>query len=329
MNIKLIFTLYFRAYFENVLNYSSDTSECHLDSVVFRPDTPGHFNDIKGNKGAEHRGWLFKPNEEVELCGRLHIDMLNCSKWLLDNVSIGLNFELNNPSFYLQKTNKDNPSTLQILDATLYIDHCKINPELALYHQQVLDSGKNAVYNYKRCEVRNYMVPANVTSFSWDNICMGPLCDFVIFAMLDSNSYNGDYTTSPYEFKNYDLSSFNVSVNGIEICPRNLAFNFDQQNPLSQHAYYSLFRQLNLHKSDKANVVTRKFFNNGGFMLGYDLSADREAGNDCGNFVNSGSMRIEVKFKKPLPNSITVLAYLQFDSDLIIDRDRNIHTNYV
>lgn len=309
------------------MTYSLDSSNCHLDTIVFKPDTAGHFDDIVGNTGATYRGLLFKPDEEVELVGRLHVDMFDQRKFLLDNINIGITFELNNPSFYLQKITPTNTSHLKILDATLYMDHVKVNPELALHHQQTLNSGVNVVYNYKRCEVRNFLVGPNLSSFAWDNVCNGPLPDFVLFAMVDSEAYNGHVQKNPFNFQHFDLNSFNASVNGIEVAPRNLAFNFTQKNPLSQHAYFSLFKQLNLHRFDKANIIDRNFYNNGGFILAYDLTPDRD--NDCGNFVNSGALRVEAKFKKPLPQSITVLAYMQFDCDLIVDKERNVFTNYV
>lgn len=114
-------------------------------------------------------------------------------------------------------------------------------------------------------------------------------------------------------------------MNGLEIAPRGLKFNYDQKNPVSQHAYFSLFKHFNLQRFDRANLVDFDFYNNGGFMLAYNLTADRGSSDFCSSYGTSGSLRFEGRFSKPLPQSITVLTYLQYDADLIIDKDRNVY----
>lgn len=312
----------YRAYIDNILNYSLEASNQHLDGTVFKLDTAGKFDKIAGNSGLISRALLFQPGEEVELIGRLHLDMLNSPKFLLNNIDIGLSFELNKPEFFLQKASATNTSSLKILDATLFIDHVKVNPDLAFAQQKILDSGKNAVYSYKRCEVRNYLVSSEATSFSWDNVCNGTLPEFVIIAFTSTSGYQGDVLQNPFNFQHFDLETISVSINGIEVAPRNLTFDFNQKNPRSQHGYFSLFKQLNLHKFDQPNLIDRNLYNNGCFLLAYDLTPDRDT--DCANFINSGALRIEAKFSKALPASITVLAYLQFDADLVIDKDKNV-----
>lgn len=316
----------YRAYIDNLLNYEESSAAQHLAGIIFKADTPKHFEKITSeNAGASERGLLFQPDEEVELVGRLHLDMLNTKKFMLNNVDIGLTFELHRPEFYLMKTTDTNTSSLKIIDATLFIDHVKLNPEVALAHQRILDSGSNAIYNYKRCEIRNHLVSEKSSSFAWDNVCNGNLPEFVLICMTETNSFNGDVTKNPFNFQHFNLQSFTASLNGIEIPPRNLSFDFspERTNPCSQHAYFSLFKQLNLHRFDKANLIDKEFYNNGGFILAYDLTPDRDI--DCTNFLNSGALRFEGKFRKAIPSSITIIAYLQYDADLVIDKDRHVY----
>lgn len=57
-------------------------------------------------------------------------------------------------------------------------------------------------------------------------------------------------------------------------------------------------------------------------MLAYDLTNDHD--NDCSGLAQTGALRFEGKFSETVTKAITVLVYLQYDSDLIIDRDRNV-----
>lgn len=165
---------------------------------------------------------------------------------MLNNVDIGVNIDLNHPEFYLMKKKEENKSSLKILDCSLYYDKIFVSPDLAISHNVILNQGQNALYNYKRCEVRNYLISQGGTSFAWDNVTTGILPSFVILAFVETDAYNGSVLKNPFYLQPFSISRISASINGIEIAPRNLSLNFDQKKPISQHAYFSLFKQLNL-----------------------------------------------------------------------------------
>lgn len=313
----------YRSYIENVLNFDKESAHQHCQGLIWSLDTPKHFDTIGGlNLGSTKRATQFPLNQEIELVGRLHLDMFNTPKYLLNNVDVGLTLELSKSDFYLMKPAK-NASNLSILDATLYMEHVSLNPEVFLAHQKILEQN-NAIYNYKHCDVRNYTIPQNSNSYTIDNVHNGTLPELILVAMVDNSAYLGDNLKNPFNFQNFDLNTFSASVNGIEIAPRNLTFDFKKTNPVSQHAYFQLFQQLNLHKFDRANSIDRELFNDGCLILAFDLTPDREG--DCLSVPQSGALRFEAKFKEKVTNAITVLVYLQFDAELSIDHERNVFT---
>lgn len=144
------------------------------------------------------------------------------------------------------------------MDASLYIDHVKINPKVLLSHQSILER-QNALFSYKRCEVRNFTIPPKVSSFSLDNICNDPLPELIMFAFVKTSAYNGKRSLNPYNFQHFNITSCSLSRDGIEVAPRNLNFNYSLINrEMSSHGYFALFRQLNMHRYDKATSITRK-----------------------------------------------------------------------
>lgn len=295
-----------------------------MDTIIWEMDTAGKFDKFAENEGLKKRGMMLPIGEEVELIGRLHLDMFNTTKYLLNAVDFLLTFELNRPEFYLMKQSNANISELKILDATLYMEHVKLNPEVSLSHEKLLES-KMAMYNYKRVDVRNFLIADKSSSFALDNVYNGTLPELMIIGFVDTEAYNGNVTKNPYNFQHFNLSDFTASVNGYEITPRNLVFNFEnKKNPHSQRAYFQFFKQLNFHRFDRSNQVTRELYNNGLFLLAYDLTPDR--GVDCANIIQGGVIRLAGKFSKPLPNSITAIVYMQFDADLGIDKARNVYT---
>lgn len=143
--------------------------------------------------------------------------------------------------------------------------------------------------------------------------------------MVESDAYHGNSKKSPFNFQNFKISSFTAAVNGLELAPRNLTFNFNQTNPQSQRAYFQLFKQLQGYRFDYINQITRKSFNSNNFILCYDLSPTGYS-SDCASILEGGSIRLEAKFSEALTTPITALVYLQFDADLVIDRDRNVYS---
>lgn len=127
--------------------------------MIWTLDTPGKFDTFAENEGGKTRGMLFHKDQAVDLIGRLHVDMLNTSKYMLNNVDFGITLEVQSPDFYLIKSDA-NKSKISIEDATLYIEHVQLNPEVLLSHQVIL-ADQNAIFPYKRCDVRNFTIGIN------------------------------------------------------------------------------------------------------------------------------------------------------------------------
>lgn len=267
------------------------------------------------------RGEEYAVGEEVELCGKLCHDLMSCNKYILNNVPINLSLELSPPQFYLMRKT-DNKSVLQITEALLYLDLVRIDPDLFLRIERELINQK-AVYPYKKSEVRNFTIAQNSNSFQLDNVVQGILPEFVIISFVHNAAYLGDETKNPFNFQHFKLTNFNASVNGVELAPRHLDFEFTKTKPRSAHAYYTLFDQLNVRKLDRGNQITKELYNNGMFMLGYDLTADHNS--TCNNRLESGTLRLDAKFAENIKHPITVLVYLQFDSYLLIDANRVVY----
>lgn len=292
-----------------------------MATVGWKIDTVGKFDVHAGNEAGLDRGMKYGLGEEVELCGKLCHGLMNCDKYLLNNVSVNLSLELSPPEFYLMRKS-GNKSMLKITEALLCMDLVRVDPETCMKIERELQQQK-AVYPYKKSEVRNFTIAQNANSFQLDNVAQGILPEFIIVCFVDNAAYIGDDTKNPFHFQNFKLTNFSASVNGVEIAPRHLDFDFTKTNARSSHAYFSLFDHLNVRKLDRGNQITKELYDGGMFMLGYDLTADHNS--TCNNRLESGTLRLDAKFSENLSNAITVLVYLQFDSYLLIDANRVVY----
>ena len=58
-------------------------------------------------------------------------------------------------------------------------------------------------------------------------------------------------------------------------------------------------------------------------MYAFDLSSDLAEERHF-NLAKQGTVRVELKFGAALPNTVTVVAYAEFENVIEIDRNRNV-----
>lgn len=318
----------YRAYFETLLNYGSDAAMTHLDSVLWSLDTPGTLDDLtdKKNLGLDKRKELIGKSGTIELIGRIHCDFLNQPKFLLNSVDVRIAFSFEKPEFYIMEPDIGT-SVAVIEDATLFINHVTINPAILLAHEAVLNQ-KNAYYPYKRVEVKSYTVPAKSMSLTIDNVVLGGLPNFLLFAMVDNLAYTGKRSLNPFNFQHFHITNFYLTVNGNAVPATPLTFDFTKDAVISTRGYNHLFKSSGINWADKGNQITKNFFNNGAFMLGFDLTNDNSYTSGCTNLLNQGSVRIEARFAVELPSTVTCLVYCEYDAAIEIDKNRNVFTSF-
>ena len=79
----------------------------------------------------------------------------------------------------------------------------------------------------------------------------------------------------------------------------------------SSIAYNTLFDAIGINHSDNGLQITHDMFLSGYFMLLFDLTPDRSASAGHKSHPENGTVKIETKFAKALPEPITCLLYLE------------------
>lgn len=213
---------HYRSYFEKILNYGKDAASTHLETTGWNLDT-GDMDSLDGVE-IKKRIKMYKNGAKVELMGKIHGDMFNQSKLLLNNVDLKVILNLEKSDFYMMtKPNVD--SNIKILTATMYMNHVTINPNILIAHHNILQK-RPAIYPYKRVEVKSFTVYSGNHSLFLDNVVMGQLPNLLIFAMVSSKAYNGSRDKNPFNFQHFNLQRFSLSVNGMQIPSQALEFDF-------------------------------------------------------------------------------------------------------
>jgi len=314
----------YRAYIEQLLNYGDDAYKTHLQLPGWTLE-PKNLDTLAANDGLKTRSNLTKNSSIVEVYGKLHADMLNQPLFLLNNVDLRIALTLNKPEFYLLGVDTDT-SLVKVIEATLYIKHAHINPNILIAHHKMLEN-TTAKYHYKRNEIKSFTIPSGGNSISLDNIVLGQLPTNLIFMMVDNDAYAGKRSKNPYNFKHNKMTSFALYVNGVQIPNEPIHMNFSN-GTMYARAYSTLFTANGILHTPQGNLITKEMFKDGYFMLAFDLTADMSSNESCNSLMNQGSLRIEARFGEAINSTKTCLVYLEYDTTLEIDKNRNIITNY-
>jgi hypothetical protein len=89
-------------------------------------------------------------------------------------------------------------------------------------------------------------------------------------------------------------------------------------------AYETLFSSTGIYHDDRSQMLTLEMFTKGFYVLGFDLTSDREADEEHISLPRQGNVPIEALFKNPLPETVTCILYAEFPGLIEIDCSRNV-----
>jgi len=129
---------HYKAYLEKLLNYGSDASGTHLISSFWFLDSPTSDGALKANTGYATRLNYLSDIQTIELYGRLHADLFNSDKMLINVVDMNIKLTRALEAFYLLASSDDTKLRKRILDATIFITQVELKHPLLLAHANIL-----------------------------------------------------------------------------------------------------------------------------------------------------------------------------------------------
>ena len=85
-----------------------------------------------------------------------------------------------------------------------------------------------------------------------------------------------------------------------------------------------MWKSTGIYHDDRAHMITLEMFTKGFYVLGFDLTPDREADEEHISLPRQGNVRIETRFKKSPPEPVTCILYAAFPGHVEIDNSRNV-----
>ncbi len=316
----------YKAYISTLLSYGREAKLSQLTSALWYRDTPSHMDDLVGddNKGLAKRWSFVSDNKQVDLFGKLHVDLMFQERYILNKVNMTMRLVRSKSPFMLMAAGRDPDCKVVITGISLFIRKVQLSPDLGLTFTKMLQKN-NAKYPIRRIDTKVFSVPQGNMDAIQDNLYLNQIPHRVVIGCVDTAAYNGSFSRNPYFFHHWDISSIALFKDSQPVPSKALEPNFD--NNMYVRSYQSLFGAVGKFGQDEGNQLTREDYLNGYTLFAFDLTPELEEGGTCSG-VNEGNLKLEIHFSKPLTSAINVIVLGEFANIIEINDNREVLFDY-
>ena len=314
----------YTSYLYNVMQFHPDAQKSHMEMQGWCKDEAVKF-DLEGNEGFKTRQAWTKDSKFCELYGPLYLDFFAQSRYLISQTDLRIKLIPSKTDFSLNAYHTTKDFKIKYESAVLYVKRVKVNPEVVNGHAHGLKT-QNALYPINHTEMITFTIPKGQKSYVKDRLFPIQQPKLLMIAMVSNDAFNGSLGKSPFNFQHFDLHRIALYREGEVIPSRPFTPNFKKEQYSRSYAHsMSAFNYMN---TDDTNGLTYEEFGNGYTIYAYDLTATSDISASYRDAQSSSNLRLELSFSKALGETINVLVYAIFDSQIEITQLRDVITNY-
>jgi hypothetical protein len=276
-------------------------------------------NAADRNSGLASRQTFAAESHEIDMIGRIHTDICFQDRYMLNEVNAKIKLIRSQDAFCLMAAGAQQFKVV-VTEASLLVRKVKISPSVYLAHAKTLENG-TAKYPIRRVICKSFTIPAGYLDVSHEKLFSGQLPTRLIVGLVDNRAYNGDRERNPFNFRHFSLTEIGIYLDGQLYGLKPLKLDFAAGRYVA--AYAGLFGGTNKINRDEGNGLSRTDFSNGYALYAYDLTPDLGE-DDHVNLTRQGTVRLNLKFGVALAQTVTVVAYAEFENLIEIDRNRNV-----
>jgi len=320
----------YRAIFEGLLYHSAEAHKTTLSQALWHKDTAGSMNDfnqtrIKGFVPTDKKD--LSKSQEVELMGKLHIDLAFQDRAIIGDTNINITLYPNDPKFYLMYADNLIPS-VDFVDACIKVHKSIVSPAIVEAHSKALKIS-NAKYFVTRKDIKSFILHKGTLDGFINNVENGALPRRIAVACVSNEAFNGSNLLNPYFFKNYTIKQIVCYIDGESYPARGYLPDFGR-NKFARE-YFGLFEAFNQTGYTSTIDISPQEFKEGYTIFGFNFAPDLNE--DCNSVgyispIKHGNMRIEIKFGHALTETINVIVFCEYDSIIEIPETRVALKNF-
>ena len=313
----------YAAYIETLLKHDETSKQSQLQSQLYYKDNAGHFDetDVQSgmNFGLTERYQFTKLSKTVNLEGPLYTTIFSLDRYLLNGVALQIKLWPSKQPFRLMTGDATQSYKVVIEDAVLKICYVNISPGVLVAHGERLRT-MPALYPYISTNVKSFSIASGQYAFNLEDFYNGAVPARLVVGLVSSKSYQGDYGKNPFNFQHYNLNYAAFMVDGRSVPARPLQPNYDNGDYTA--AYLTLFSGYGKYNQNQGNDIQRYDYPNGNCLYVFDVDSSHEI--DRLPLIKRGITRLELRFSRPLPETVTLITHADFPTIMQIDDARNV-----
>ena len=305
-----------------MLAYSPVAKQSHLTAAGWQADPEKRRDAIKplASEKDKSKGRVF------DYFGRLHLDLSAQGRLWPGDQSIHVTLTPNKLPMFVTIIG-DYSVEFKIHDARLHMHASVVSSRLQEAHDRARQIN-SARFPTVRTELRVKTLAAGSLDESW-NAGQGriPRRAFVVFN--GNEAFNGSFKKDAFAFRHFDICHLALFADGVQY-PQ-IAYTPDFDSGLYAREYYSLFRALDQNGTDAFMQMSMEEFAKNNVIFAFQLSPDCSNGPGAVGHLSPpqlGNLRLEMRFKRKLPEVVNVVMLMQFDSMIEVDAFGNVTTDY-
>lgn len=310
---------HYQTVLQTVASYNSLSTKTVLTSQRFEMDTPKHYDGKfieAANKGALNRSNNIHKERDfyIPLCS----DFLQSDKLLYHKIDLRIQLTREADSFMLMSAEAGIDYKVILSDLKLHVHYVQLHEALISRHESTIEK-MPLIYPMIRTQLLKYYLNAGATSGHIANMFSNSNTQpkSIIIAMVDTDAFEGSVKKNPYHFKHYDVDSISLRVNG-EMNPTE-PYKPDFENGNFSREYNEFNRAIGCNDNDDyGNLITPEQYSGGFYLNAFDIP-----GHGCNmlhrHAAKGGTIDLNLLFKKPLPNNVTLIVYCSYDAHIEID----------
>lgn len=311
----------------NCLLSDTEMNYSEMEQALFVKDTENRTDDFSlltgSNKGFMQRAKLMEGSREIELQAKIDVDIFKLTKYLLNGISIDINLTTTSDKFRLLSSNTETTDyKIEVTDVSLVVPTVTISNPVIISHQEVMkDEISQAHYYFEKMQLRKFHIPMGLSSFFVEDAFHGMVPSKITLAFVSSIALNGSLSDNPFSLRNYNISLISVSIDGIPSPEGPLVMNFDRDIYMTPYSHlYKDKKQWEIN--DRARITLKEF--KGGYSL-FNIDLEPQKGKIFYPLKRQGGVRIEVRFREELKESVVMLARIMSPGHFSVDYARNIN----
>ena len=140
--------------------------------------------------------------------------------------------------------------------------------------------------------------------------------------MVEQLAHQGNIRKKLFNFKHFDCSEASIVINGVHEPTEPYKLDIDRGDYID--LYTDFLINLGIENEDRDCGISESDFLGGNFFVVFDRPKEK-----CNRFhrhpADSGSIDINLRNRTNLPQTVTVIVYATYSSEIIIDENNTVN----